>query len=116
MPKTTASQKAPSKFTREDLPALGFKETTYEEQEGTFLIWRSTVEKVPYSRDNLMDSDVYAPGAAVVVELTPSGEIYFYIPEPDHLEGSYPLTSKEGQELVKRVVQANEAGPQESRS
>lgn len=87
-------------MTEQELIAHGFVPTKYEGQEGIFLVKKGKVRDFPYSAEHLVDEDYIFGDSEAILDVTPDGQIQFYIPDSDYLEGPYPLDSELGRGLL----------------
>lgn len=92
---------------REQLVAAGFVPTTYEGQEGEFLVKRTKVEDMPYAREHLIDNDFIYGYMEAVTEVTPDRRVQLMIAEVDYVEGPVALDTEEGATLLGDAVAAH---------
>ncbi len=85
---------------KETLLAGGFVPTTHPGQTGEFLTKRTLVEDLPYAREHMVDGSYIRASFEAITEVTPQGDVNFYIPDSEYVEGPYALASDEGLALV----------------
>ena len=93
-------------FTREALIAAGFTPTTYNGQDGEYLVKTVPIERLPAAGARLVDEDFNLSGMDADTEVVPDGTVQLYIPDADHLDDRQPVDSEAGRAMLADAMAA----------